>query len=354
MQRITRISDDKHNPTAIPVVALAHNERNILPDFLAHYRASCTASFLIVDDHSTDGSREYLAAQPDVTLFQPVAGAEFLKERAIWKSGLLDHYGAGRWCMAPDIDEHFVWPGMPGKSLEQYIAAIEAEGAEAVAALMIDMYGDMPLSDHLHDPDEGPSLSRRFPYFDGHGAYPLGYFMRPISAAQSRDRPTPPVRFNGGARDRLFFLSDLKANALQHWLIERYLRMDQRVNPGAGELPMRLLARQLTRGLFAPALNATKIGLIRWQSGMMFNGHKVDRRLVMSESVAALLHFPFTRGRAGIEYIVGRGQHAGGSRYYRKLLESGGLDRSPRAAHSRYYEGASSLSGLMRDVPAAR
>ncbi|SNR46792.1 glycosyltransferase family 2 protein [Puniceibacterium sediminis] len=351
MQRLERISEERHDPCAMPIVALAHNERNILPDFLAHYRSLCAASFFIVDDHSTDGSRAYLAAQPDVTLFQPVAGAEFLKERAIWKSGLLDHYGSGKWCMAPDIDEHFVWPGMPDRSLAQYISALESEGAEAVASLMIDMYGDLPLSDHVHDPEDGVSLHDRFPLFDGPGPFPLGYFMRPISAAQSRERPTPPVRFNGGARDRLFFLSDLRATRLQSWLIERYLRMDQRITPTARDMPMRMVARQLTRHLFENALNATKVGLFRWQRGMMFNGHKVDRRLVMSESVSALLHFPFTRGQAGIEYIVNRGQHAGGSRYYRKLLESGGLSRSPITAQSLIYEGSQSLGGLIRDVP---
>ncbi len=351
MQRIERISDERHDPSAVPVVALAHNERNILPDFLAHYRSICTPSFLIVDDHSTDGSREYLRAQPDVTLFQPVEGAEFLKERAIWKSGLLDHYGAGKWCMAPDIDEHFVWPGMPERTLAQYIAQVEAEGAEAVASLMIDMYADQPLADHVHDSGDGIPLHRRFPYFDGPGRFPLGYFMRPISAAQSRVRPTPPIRFNGGARDRLFFLSDMRASAPQNWLIDHYLRLDQRITPRARDLPMRMLARQLTRRLFESALNATKVGLFRWQSGMMFNGHKVDRPLVMSESISALLHFPFTRGRAGIEYIVNRGQHAGGSRYYRKLLESRGLERSPRAPNSRRYEAISSLNGLIRDVP---
>ena len=351
MHRLERISDERHDPDAVPVVALAHNERNILPDFLAHYRGICSPSFFIVDDHSTDGTRDYLADQSDVTLFQPVPGAEFLKERAIWKSGLLDRYGSGKWCMAPDIDEHFVWPGMPVRSLDGYIAQLEAEGAEAVASLMIDMYGDRPLAEHLHEPDDGTSLLRRFPFFDGTGPFPLGYFMRPISAAQSRDRPTPPVRFNGGARDRLFFLADLRANPMQHRLIERYLRMDQRITPGWRDLPMRMAARQLTRHLFETALNATKVGLFRWQAGMMFNGHKVDRRLAMSESVAALLHFPFTRGRAGIEYIVQRGQHAGGSRYYRKLLDSGGLGRSPHAPHSLHYDSVESLRGLIRDVP---
>ncbi|MFZ5964029.1 glycosyltransferase family 2 protein [Thalassococcus sp. BH17M4-6] len=351
MDRITRISNERFGPGMVPVVALSHNEINILPDFLAHYRGICDAGFLIVDDRSTDGSRDYLMAQPDVTLFEPVPGAEFLKERAIWKSGLLDHYGAGKWCLSPDIDELFVWPGAPDRSLRQYINALEAEGAEAAIALMIDMYGDMALADHVHDRADGQSLTERFCYFDGPGPFPAGYTMRPIARKQMRDFPTPPVRFNGGARDRLFFLQTAEPTPVQRGMIESYLRLDRTVTPRGLDYYMRMFMRQRTRHLFQGALNATKVGVFRWQEGTLFNGHTMNRRLRMSESIAALLHFPLTRGRAGIEYIVNRGQHAGGSKYYKTLLDGDGLDASPLCEHSLRYDGPQSLSDLMRDIP---
>lgn len=52
-------------------VALTHNEMRILPEFLAHYRRLGVDRFFLVDDHSTDGSRDYLMAQDDVTLYEP-------------------------------------------------------------------------------------------------------------------------------------------------------------------------------------------------------------------------------------------------------------------------------------------
>lgn len=354
MDRITRITEDRHRPGQTPVVALSHNEINILPDFLSHYRTLCDASFLIVDDRSTDGSREYLAAQPDVTLFEPVPGAEFGKERAIWKSGLLDHYGAGQWCLSPDVDELFVCPGPVSRGLAGYIAALEAEGAEAAIALMIDMYADLALADHVHRADDGLSLTQRFDHFDGPATFPGGYTMRPVTKKQLQTHPAPPVRFNGGARDRLFFLQDAQPTALQSWMIERFLRLDRTVTPRGLDAVLRRLARNRTRHLFQGALNATKIGLFKWQPGTVFNGHVMDRPVRLSESIAALLHFPLTRGRAGVEYIVQRGQHAGGSRYYKALLDGGGLDRSPVFEHSRRYEGPESLTGLIRDVPDGR
>ena len=46
----------------MPLVALAHNEANLIAPFLAHYRAMGPVHFVIVDDHSTDGTRDLLMA----------------------------------------------------------------------------------------------------------------------------------------------------------------------------------------------------------------------------------------------------------------------------------------------------
>lgn len=353
MQRIARITPDRHSPDALPVVALAHNEANILGDFLAHYRSICTPSFLIVDDQSDDGSFEMLAEQPDVTVFRPVAGSTYARDKAQWRSDLLDTFCDGRWCLVPDLDEHFVWAGMPALSLASYIAQLEAEGAQAVATLMVDMYGDMALGDHVHPKGSDMRLRQRFPLFDGPAPFPDGYFMRPISARRRRDYPTPPVAFSGGARNRLFHFNLTRANALQRWLIERYLRPDRAINISGLEEQAQALARLLTRRLMRGALNNTKLGLLRWQSGWRFNGgaHKLDAPVPVSESIAAFLHYPFTRGREGIAYIATRGQHAEGSRFYREILEVGGpLDRSPVFAYTRRFDGVADLAGLVRGL----
>ena len=61
-------------PSDIVLLATERNERVRLPFFLRYYRDLGVDHFLIVDNGSDDGSREYLAAQPDVSLWHTQAG----------------------------------------------------------------------------------------------------------------------------------------------------------------------------------------------------------------------------------------------------------------------------------------
>src|SRR5690606_9889559 len=74
----------------LPCVALAHNEKHIFPEFLTHYRSLGVDRFFIVDDHSTDGSRAFLEAQPDVIIFEPIKGSSYSRDKRHWRAELLD------------------------------------------------------------------------------------------------------------------------------------------------------------------------------------------------------------------------------------------------------------------------
>ena len=112
--------------------------------------------------------------------------------------------------------------------------------------------------------------------------------------------------------------------------------------------------RRLTRGFFKGALDMQKIGLCRWRPGTGFVGaHRLREPYRMSESIAALLHFKFTRGVAGLEYTAQRGQHFGGARHYHDMLDATEiLGRSPLFSGSRQWQGSASLQGIIRGVPA--
>ena len=56
-------------PGAILCFSTMRNEIIRLPFFLEHHRALGVDHFLIVDNGSDDGTTEYLAAQPDVSLW---------------------------------------------------------------------------------------------------------------------------------------------------------------------------------------------------------------------------------------------------------------------------------------------
>src|SRR5688500_10924282 len=95
------------------VLAVVRNEMLRLPYLLTHYRRLGFDHFIFVDNDSTDGTGEYLAAQPDCFVY-------FTKESfgesgggagLGWKNLLLEQFCPGRWVLVADADELLVWPG---------------------------------------------------------------------------------------------------------------------------------------------------------------------------------------------------------------------------------------------------
>ena len=96
--------------------------------------------------------------------------------------------------------------------------------------LMVDMYADVALRDHVFGPGLGETLREAFPYFDGPAPAPHGYFMRRLKPRALRQYATPPVRLLGGMRGRLF--DGIGApSPLGAFLLERLHRLDRRYMP---------------------------------------------------------------------------------------------------------------------------
>ncbi|MFV0387017.1 hypothetical protein [Paracoccus sp. (in: a-proteobacteria)] len=267
---------------------------------------------------------------------------------------MLDRHAADRWVLLSDLDEHFVFADHERQGLTDCIAALEAEGAEAVLSVMIDMYADLPLAGHLYPREGAGSLTEAFPWFDGPGLAPLGYHFMFNSTKARRKAATPPLSVHGGLRDRLFRVPGLRMGRLALAALDRVAGLDGAVTPrGAGLLRHRI-ARRLARRFFKGAMDMHKVALLRWRPGTHFVGaHRLREPYRMSESIAALLHYKFTRGVAGLEYTAQRGQHFGGARHYHEMLNAAGvLERSPVFAGSRRYQGSASLAGIIRKVPA--
>ena len=51
------------------LISVVRNEADILPAFFDHYRGLGIRSFVLIDNNSTDGTREVLLEQPDVILY---------------------------------------------------------------------------------------------------------------------------------------------------------------------------------------------------------------------------------------------------------------------------------------------
>ncbi len=71
------------------------NERVRLPFFLNYYRNLGVNHFLFVNNDSDDGSGNYLAEQPDVSLWWTNAGYKRSRFGMDWINRLLAKYGHG-------------------------------------------------------------------------------------------------------------------------------------------------------------------------------------------------------------------------------------------------------------------
>lgn len=323
-------------------IALVHNEINILPQFLTHYRAFGSIQFLMIDDNSTDGSREYLKSQPDVSLFTPKSGSNYRDHKQLWRSEALDVYGEGRWCILPDVDEHLVWRNAEDRPFFSLIADLEKRGAHGMSAVMVDMYCDRPISQHE---SSNGSLTDDFPFFDDPKKDSLAYRMRLPSQSFAFKYPTPTMIVTGGMRDRILTNVQEDETVLYKALLRNSIRKPH--EPRGLALARERLIYLLTwrRRTFAP-LNLTKLPLLKWQKGGKFNGgaHHLNLPIVLSNERAVLLHFPLTRGAAGARYIAQRGQHYGGAAYYR-MLEDQQL-KNPMYFGTSRYSGTASLNGF--------
>ncbi|MFN3275212.1 MAG: glycosyltransferase family 2 protein [Paracoccus sp. (in: a-proteobacteria)] len=178
-------------PDAILAVVTIRNEALRLPEFLAHYRGLGVDHFLIVDNDSDDGSTEYLAAQPDVSLWHCGDSYRAARFGIDWAGALLWRYGHRHWCLTVDADELLIYPGHDGRDLHALTAYLDAQGVAGLGALMLDLYPQGPLG--TADAPEGAALTDRLPWFD---------------AGPHRSRRMMPRRnlwVQGGVRDRAFF-----------------------------------------------------------------------------------------------------------------------------------------------------
>ncbi|WP_341861145.1 glycosyltransferase family 2 protein [Gymnodinialimonas sp. 57CJ19] len=313
-EHLQLVGADKTDRGAYVCLLLVHNEGNLIEPFLEHYRSFGNITFIVIDDRSTDGSTEFLLAQPNVTVLAPKEGSTYAKHKREWRGQVLDEVADGRWILAPDADEHLFWHGAPERSFDDLIRVLDAEGAGALYAIMIDMYADRPLDEHVYT---GGSLSQSFPLFDDPRIDPAGTWMERGASRFLKNWPTPAVSVLGGMRQRLVDSQSSQLIPLRRF--NRRLLGRLRDHQGMGSNFGRALTKHPKT---MPANLLTKLPLVKWKRGFRFYGgaHSLNAETAISSERAVLLHFPVTRGRDGLDSIVSRGQHSANSGHYRALL----------------------------------
>jgi hypothetical protein len=177
------------------VISVVKNEFDRLAEFLCHYRSLGIERFAFIDNGSTDGTLEYLAAQPDVDLYARTGSFDWMLKQG-WVSRVIDGYGYDRWYVYADADEHIVFDGCPAMAFPDLTDRMEILGLRRVRGFLIDMYADGRLIDGHYD--AGKPLLDAFPWFD-RDSYTEARYPEIISV-------------KGGPRRRVFGPADARFN----------------------------------------------------------------------------------------------------------------------------------------------
>lgn len=158
-QGVARLSE-----APVILVAVARNEKILMPHFLAHYRGLGVRHFVLVDNLSDDGTREYLLAQPDVVLYSADTDYRDSHYGVAWQQAVLGAHALGRWVVLADIDEMLVYENCERQPITQWLADLQAQGHDAALTLMVDMYPSGELANA--DFTQAENLFEMAPNFD--------------------------------------------------------------------------------------------------------------------------------------------------------------------------------------------
>jgi hypothetical protein len=123
----------------LPLIVITHNQGTLLWHFLAHYRRLGVTRFLCVDDASTDGTHELLAAQLDVDLYTSNVRYKGASRGRLWREMLVSRYGTWRWYVLVDTDEFLIYRGHETVPLPQVLESLGQRRISHLPAPMLDM-----------------------------------------------------------------------------------------------------------------------------------------------------------------------------------------------------------------------
>ncbi|MFD1342665.1 glycosyltransferase family 2 protein [Litorisediminicola beolgyonensis] len=274
---------DQIAPTDLLVFSTLRNEGVRLPYFLKHYRDMGVDHFLMVDNDSTDGSLDYLASQPDVSVWHTRSSYKRSRFGVDWLNWLAMKYGHEHWCLTVDPDELFLYPFCDTRPLRALTDWLDASSIKSFSAMLLDMYPKGRIDAE--------------PYRAGQNPLEIAAWFDSGNYTISKNPKFGNLWIQGGPRSRVFFSDE----------------------------PER-----------APALN--KIPLVRWNRRYAYvsSTHNLLPRglnLVYDEwggekASGVLLHTKFLdtfKAKAAEE--LERGQHYGASREY--IQYANGIQDNP-------------------------
>lgn len=178
-------------PGAIIAFSTLRNEDVRLPHFLRYYRDMGVDHFMIVDNDSDDGGREYLAQQPDVSLWTTAASYRRARFGVDWLNALQMRYGHGHWCLVVDPDELLVYPFCDTRPIRALTDWLDASSVRSFGAMLLDMYPKGRID--------------QVPYQRGTDPLAVTAWFDPGNYMIARNAQFANLWIQGGPRARIFF-----------------------------------------------------------------------------------------------------------------------------------------------------
>lgn len=167
------------------------DEAQRLPYFLSYYRDLGVDHFFFVDNGSSDGGGELLAAEPDISLWKTDAGYRKSRYGVDWLNWLKFRYGHGHWTLTLDPDEFLVYPFCDTRPIPALCDWLDQSGIRSFGTMLLDMYPRGPFDQLSYRPGQDPF--ELAPWFDA-GNYSV-----------ARNPKYGNLWIQGGPRARVYF-----------------------------------------------------------------------------------------------------------------------------------------------------
>lgn len=144
------------NPQDILLFCTFRNEHIRLPFFLDFYRKRGVQHFFFVDNGSDDGGAEFVASQPDVSLWTTNAPYGRSRFGMDWLTYLQGKYADGHWALTVDVDEFFIYPFCDTRPIRALADWLEASEVRSFGTMQLDMYPKGALSSTVYRSGDDP------------------------------------------------------------------------------------------------------------------------------------------------------------------------------------------------------
>lgn len=185
MEKVTNHRVKRRNQFSPILFCVIRNDIKKCELFLEHYRKLGIEVFIFLDNHSDDGTKEFLCEQKDAIVYN--SDQQYSSARRVaWLNRLLAVYGQNRWCLIVDSDELVSYIGYEKFQISDMVKKAVENDYTRIEGFLLDMYSKNKLFQNICSDDYVYECK----YFDL-SSYELGI---------SEGRPI----IKGGPRKRVF------------------------------------------------------------------------------------------------------------------------------------------------------